>query len=326
MFKSKTKFNPKSLSFEKVPFSIKRLLMLVLPHSFVAILLAVGLLTLYMIFFETPEEQLLRAENRYLKANYKELSQKFYAANAQIDDIAKRDNEIYRIIFELDSIPMVLRNAGHGGGDKYAEFEGFSTSGLVIDVARKIDILEKKLEIQTESLEEIANLANEKSNLLRRMPVLFPLHNASLQRIGSYYGYRRHPIFKVRLMHHGVDLTAALGTPVYAAGDGLIVRTETNRSRRGYGNLVVIDHGIGGFTSWYAHLNTIEVKKGQKIKRGERLGTVGNTGQSTSPHLHFEIRIEGNSTDPLKYLINISPEQYSEMLEMSAIEGGISFD
>jgi len=326
MFKTKTKFNPKSLRFEKVPFSLKRLIMILLPHGFVSLLTATAFLVIYMVFFETPEEQLLRAENRYLKKNYREMSEKFADINAKLEDMAVRDNELYRSVFQLDSIPLALRSSGYGGSDRYASLEGFSSSGIVIDVATKLDILAKKLEVQTKSYAEISELAMQRSRSLRCTPVMQPIHNRSLNHIGSYYGYRRHPVFNSMQMHHGVDYVATTGTPVYASGDGKVVRIETNDTRSGYGNLVVIDHGVNGLTSCYAHLNSIGVSLAQSVKRGQEIGKVGNTGLSTAPHLHFEIRVNGNSVDPMKYILSVTPKQYDELLQMSKIEGGTSFD
>ncbi len=326
MFKTRTRFNPKTMRFEKVPFSLKRLIMLVLPHSLVSFIIAVVMLTAYMIFFETPEEQLLRAENRYLKKNFKDMSTHFAEMNAMLENMAVRDNEMYRVVFQVDSIPAVLRNSGFGGSNRYENLEGYSSSGLVIDVANKIDMLSKKLEVQSESYAELTELALQRSKLIRSVPLLQPIHNNSLNHIGSYYGYRRHPIFQTVHMHHGVDFVATTGTPIYASGDGKVVRIEHNRSRSGYGNLVVIDHGVNGLSSCYAHLHTIDVKRGQKVKRGEKLGTVGNTGLSTAPHLHFEIRVNGTSVDPMKYLVSVTPKQYDELVQMSKIEGGTSFD
>jgi len=326
MFKTKVKFDPKSLRFEKVPFSLKRLIMLLIPHSFVSLISAVAMLTVYMVFFETPEEQLLRAENRYLRKNFKEMSSKFTEMNVLLEDMAGRDNELYRSIYQLDSIPQAVRNSGFGGSQAHEDLEGYTSSWLVIDVANKIDVLSKKLNIQANSYKEITEMAMLRTKRLQSIPVLQPINNSQLNHIGSFYGYRKHPVFNTIQMHHGIDYVAETGTPVFASGDGVVTRIEKNRSRSGYGNLVIIDHGVNGLSSYYAHLNSIDVNKNDKIKRGQQIGTVGNTGLSTAPHLHFEVRINGESVDPLKYIISVTPKQYDDLLKMSKMNGGVSFD
>jgi murein DD-endopeptidase MepM/ murein hydrolase activator NlpD len=317
LFKTKFRYNHETLRYEKVPFSFKRFLLKAFPHLGLSIGLSFVLLSMYMIFFSTPEERHLRSENRFMKEQYSKVSTQLGEMDALLNDLSSRDNELYRTIYQADTIPKAVRNSGFGGVDKYKMFEGYENSELVIDVVSKIDILSKKLNVQSLSYSELFKLAAEREELLTHIPALQPIHNDGLTRIGSFYGYRQHPIIGGIHFHDGVDLTAPIGTPVYASGDGTVIRIDYNRSRTGYGNLVIIDHGVNGMTTRYAHLNTIDVKRNQTVKRGEQIGTVGNTGLSTGPHLHYEIRVNSQSVNPLNYMISITPEQYDELLDMS---------
>lgn len=317
LFKAKYRYNPETLRYEKVPFSFKRFILKAFPHLGLSVGLSIVLLSLYMVFFSTPEERHLRSENRYMKDKYDKVETQLTDMDLLLNDLASRDNELYRTIYQADTIPEAVRNSGFGGTHGYRSYEGYESSVLVIDVARKIDILSKKLNVQSLSYSELFELAKDRELLLTHIPALQPIHNEGLTRIGSFYGYRQHPIIGGIHFHEGLDLTAPMGTPVYASGDGTVIRIDFNRSRTGYGNFIIIDHGVNGITTRYAHLNTIDVKHGQEVKRGEQLGTVGNTGMSTAPHLHYEIRINGHSVNPLDYMISITPEQYDDLLEMA---------
>jgi murein DD-endopeptidase MepM/ murein hydrolase activator NlpD len=150
---------------------------------------------------------------------------------------------------------------------------------------------------------------------LASIPAIQPVANKDLRRIGSYFGYRTDPFYKVTKFHEGIDFTAPVGTDIYATGDGKVVNIEF--SRRGYGNLVEIDHGFG-YRTVYAHLSKMNVKMGQKVSRGEVIGFVGNTGKSTAPHLHYEVRKNGKAVDPINFFFNdITPEEYAAMIELS---------
>ena len=317
LFKTKYRYNNDTLRYEKVPFSFKRFILNAFPHIGLSIGLSFVLLTLYMLFFSTPEERLLRSENRFMKDNYKNASEQLTEMDALLDELAQKDNELYRTVYQADTIPKAVRNSGFGGADRYKLYEGYENSQLVMDVAEKIDMLSKKLNVQSLSYSELFKLASDHKTFLSNIPALQPIHNNGLTRIGSFYGYRKHPILGTIQFHQGLDLTAPMGTPIYASGDGEILRIDYNRSRTGYGNLIIIDHGVNGMRSRYAHLNTIGVKRGQKVKRGDQIGTVGSTGLSTAPHLHYEIRINGNHVNPMNYMISITPTEYDELLDMA---------
>lgn len=321
----KYRFNPDTLQYEEIKPGFKQILAKLTPYVISLVIFAAGFTYIYDKYFDTPEKQRLKTENEFLSSNLSQIKQRLDDFDAQMNELAQQDNELYRVIYQMDSIPNKVRNSGYGGVNRYTKLKGHQSSRLVMDVAQRLDKLEKKLNIQKSSYYELSEVLKNSENRLNALPIIQPIHNKELTRIGSYYGMRLHPILRIYRMHDGIDLTAPTGTPVYAAGDGKVIRVDHNRSRRGYGNLVVIDHGYDGLETRYAHLNSIDVKQGQKIERGQQIGTVGNTGLSTGPHLHYEIRKNGGSINPLYYILDVTPEQYDELISISQIPGK-SFD
>lgn len=321
--KTKYKFNPITLQFEAIKFSFKRLLLLLVPHSFASLFFGFAIMFLYIVVFESPEEKILRAENEYLKTNYKKMNTRLEEADKILDEVASRDNLIYRTTFQQDSIPFTMRNAGVGGSNRYTQFEGFANTELVKDAAKKLDKIESKLSIQSLSYKELLEELKKKDNYFRTMPVLQPIHINELSRISSLFGYRPHPILGIIQFHKGIDFIAPTGTPIYASGDGVVVSLE--KSNTGYGNNIIIDHGVNSLSSRYAHLESIEVIKGQNVKRGERIGTLGNSGLSTAPHLHYEIMINKEAVNPLRYMLVPTADEYEQLIKLAEYPG-ISFD
>ena len=240
-----------------------------------------------------------------------------------LDDVQNRDDNIYRVIFEADPIPKSIRKAGYGGVNRYENLKGFNNSDLITNTSEKVDQISKQLYIQSKSFDDIIELAKNKTDMLAALPAIQPVSNKNLSRMASGYGYRIHPIYKTRKMHSGMDFSAKTGTPIYATGDGKI--SKVRRSRRGYGNHVVIDHGYG-YKTLYAHMKKYAVKKGQKVKRGEVIGYVGSTGTSVAPHLHYEVHKDGRKINPVNFYFNdLNPEEYEKMLEISS-QNNQSFD
>ena len=159
--------------------------------------------------------------------------------------------------------------------------------------------------------------------MLAALPAIQPVSNKNLSRMASGYGNRIHPIYKTMKFHAGMDFSAKSGTPIYATGDGKILKVR--RSKRGYGNHVVINHGYG-YKTLYAHMKKYIVRQGQTVKRGEVIGYVGSTGTSVAPHLHYEVHKDGRKINPVNFYYNdLNPEEYEKMLEISS-QNNQSFD
>ena len=208
-------------------------------------------------------------------------------AELVLDDIQKRDDNIYRMIFGVDPIDESIRKAGFGGVNRYEEYKGYNYSDLVIETQKNINQLSKQLFIQSKSLDQVIDLAQNKAKMLASIPAIQPISNENLNRMASGFGRRIDPIYKTNKFHYGMDFSAPIGTPIYATGDGKIEKIKRSRSKKDYGNYILINHGYD-YQSIYAHLDKVLVSKGEKVKRGDLIGHVGNTGKSTAPHLHYE--------------------------------------
>lgn len=323
MPKSKYKFDPERLSYEKIVLSRgQRFLKFLKQVAAIAVIAAIMLFVL-SIFFDTPGERQQKRENKQLVSQYEFLNKKLELMEQTMEQIKERDDNIYRLIFGAEPISKAQREAGFGGVNRYKELEGYNNSELVIETSKKLDQLLKQLDVQWKSYEEVVDLAKEKEVFLASIPAISPIADKDLTRFASGYGYRIHPIYRTRKMHTGIDLTAPTGTEVYATGDGKIIKTGYTPG--GYGKRIIVDHGFG-YKTLYAHLNEIYVKEGQKVKRGELIGAVGNTGRSTAPHLHYEVRKNNKTENPVNYYYNdLTPEQYDEVITVSS-RMNMSFD
>ncbi|MGY0393195.1 peptidoglycan DD-metalloendopeptidase family protein [Bizionia sp. KMM 8389] len=318
MSKVKYYYDSETLSYRKIERKKRRTFKYIMLFVLAAGLF--GFLTVFISsqYIESPKERALKRELSNLQLQYQLLNKKMDEAQLVLEDIANRDNNIYRLYFETNPIPKEQRLAGFGGVNRYKNLEGFDNSKLIIESNKRIDILQKQIVVQSKSLDEIAKLAEEKEKLLAAIPAIQPVSNEDLTRMASGYGYRTDPFTKVRKFHYGMDFTAPRGTPVYASGDGVVIRADSRSS--GYGNHIRIDHGFG-YVSLYAHLYKYNVKKNQKVKRGDLIGFVGNTGRSEAAHLHYEIFKDDKRINPLNfYYGNLSAEEFDELLKHATLE------
>jgi murein DD-endopeptidase MepM/ murein hydrolase activator NlpD len=259
-------------------------------------------------YFETPKDRLQAREIDNLKLHYAILNKKIDELNAVTAAIEDRDNNLYRTYFNTAPIADEERKAGFKTKNRYAELEGFDNAELVKNTTERVDVLSKELAIQSQSLDEILKLAKAKDNLLSAIPAIQPVKNENLRRMASGFGYRSDPFTKARKMHEGMDFTAKTGTPIYATGDGVIVKADNTAS--GFGNHIVIKHGYG-YETLYAHLSKYKTRVGQSVKRGDVIGLVGSTGRSEAPHLHYEVHKDNKVVNPLNfYYGNISAVEY----------------
>ena len=323
MAKIKYYYDTKTLSYKRIQLSklekTKRYLLFFSSSLF----LSLAILLVFFQFFDSPKENKLKNEIKNLSTQYKVIDESMRQIEIVLDDIQQRDDNIYRTIFEADPIPKSIRKQGFGGVNRYKKFSGYSNSDIIINTTKKIDQLTKQLYLQSKSFDDIINLAKDKSKMLASIPAIQPVSNKQLSRMASGYGYRIHPIYKTRKMHAGMDFSAKTGTEIYATGDGVI--SKVRRSKRGYGNHVKINHGFG-YETLYAHMSKYIVRKGQKVKRGEVIGYVGNTGTSVAPHLHYEVHKDKRKINPVNFYYNdLNPEEYEKMIEIS-LQSNQSFD
>jgi len=319
MAKVKYYYDSDTLSYKKVERKkrhfFKRFLLWI---SIFGLGVVVGFIVLSN-FFETPSEKAKDRELEYVKLNEEVHKKRIAQFEKVLKDLQERDNNIYRTFFELSPIPEEQRKAGFGGVNRYKSLEGFDNSKMVTDITKNMDILSKQLYIQSKSLDEIVRMAENKEELLAAIPAIQPVKKEDLTRMASGYGWRIDPFLKTRKKHYGMDFTAPKGTPVYATGPGKVIRADANSS--GFGKHIRIDHGFG-YISLYAHLSKYNVRKGQRVKRGDLIGFVGSTGRSEAPHLHYEIRKNKERINPINfYYGNLSPKEFEAMQKAAQIEG-----
>jgi len=323
MAKVKYYYDSDTLSYRKIELRKRDKFKKGLFFTLASIMFGALIVVVLFQFVESPKEKVMKRELENMRLNYELLNKRMAQAQKVLEDIQERDNNIYRVYFEADPIPDEQRKAGFGGVNRYKSLEGFENSDMIKEAARNIDILSKQLYVQSKSLDEITNLAKDKEKLLAAIPAIQPVSNEDLTRMASGYGWRLDPFTKARKMHKGMDFTSPRGTPVYATGNGRVIRAD-NKST-GYGNHIRIDHGYG-YVTLYAHLSKYNVRKGQRVKRGDLIGFVGSTGRSQAPHLHYEVRYNGKAVNPMNfYYGDLSPEEFKEML-LKASQEGQSFD
>ena len=323
MARSKYKFNPESLRFDKINLSFRVKTFRFLSYFLASVFLAIGYYVIFTLFFYSPKENVLQRELNQMTLQYELMQKKLGRMDDVLSNLEETDDNIYRTIFEVEPIQGSIREAGMGGINRYSELGGFENDEIVIETAKALDKIRKKMYVQSRSYDDLIELARNKEEMIASIPAIQPISNKDLKRTASGWGMRIHPIYKIRIFHYGLDFTAPRGTEIYATGDGKV--TSVRRSNRGYGNHIVIDHGYG-YETLYGHMTSFTVKKGQKVKRGDVIGFVGSSGTSTAPHLHYEVRKNHKKVNPINFFYNdLTPEEYDRMIEIS-MKSGQTFD
>ena len=308
MFLNSYRFNKKTLEFEKVDLTSKGRLFQLIGGFVLAVALVFGVsLTLLFTAFDFKTAGMYKHENELLKSQYAELQGKVEQIDNVLSELETRDDKLYRYLLNARPVPKSIREAGVGGSNRYRKFEGSEYQDMLTDISKQVDKLSRKVLIQTKSYADVVKMAQERSTMMQYIPALQPV-SLNQSHITSTFGVRRHPILHRLKMHTGVDFSAPKGTPVYAPGDGKVVSTKYTA---GYGREIIISHGYG-YVTRYAHLSEIGVREGQRVKRGERIGAVGNSGLSTGAHLHYEVIKDGMKVNPMAYFMpDVTPEEFN---------------
>lgn len=268
----------------------------------------------FFYFFPSPRESQLKQQNRNLEAQLQVLNSQVDQMQIVMKDFEQRDENLYRVLFGAEPIPLSVRMGANKRIAYYDSIARMTNSQLASDLTMKVDLLAKETYIQAKSYDELLELAKTQEVRMENLPAIQPVLNKDLKRTASGYGMRIDPVYHVRRFHAGMDFSAPIGTDVFATGNAKVVFTGW---KQGYGNTVELDHGFG-YTTVYAHLYKIIVRKGQNVKRGDVIALVGNTGKSTGPHLHYEVRYQGKPVDPRNfYFYDLTPEQYDQMIQLS---------
>jgi len=312
MVKVKYHFNPHTLKFDAVSLPFYKRLAKILIHLGFYLLVFVVLGYGFSMVFDTPIAQGLKRTNAEYSLKYDMALRQMQQFDNILAEIEQKDNNIYRAIFESDSIPFSIRRGGYGGSERYAGLVNNGDSRLLIKTFTLLDELSWRAYIQSRSLDEITELAINKERMIECVPAIQPISVKNLVRISDFFGYRRDPITRAPTMHEGLDFAGPIGTSIYSTGDGIVI--EAGYSFNGYGNQVIVDHGFG-YKTRYAHLSKINVKVGERVKRAGVIGKLGNTGKSTGPHLHYEVIVRGKPVNPINYFNDMTEQDYEAMLK-----------
>lgn len=316
MKKIKYYYNTHTLRYEKLITPLRVKLLRVFGFLAAAFVTAVLIAFVAFRFIGSPYERVLRQQNNELKDELQHLSERIKAVDQHMVVLEKRDNEVYRSIFEAQPIPDSLRILQMEKAQEIAKVEGLPESKLIYAIDTTIRKLRARIEAQKRSYEEVLKLISNKEQLLAATPAIQPVSNKDLNRIASGFGYRIDPVYKTIKLHAGLDFAAPQGTPIYATADGAV--KIAGFSDGGYGNHVVINHGYG-YETVYGHMVRIKARSGQRIKRGEIIGYVGSTGKSTGPHCHYEVHKNGQKVDPVYFFYNdLSPQQFDQLLKQAS--------
>lgn len=313
-------YNPRTRTYDRIYPTVRQRALSILRRLFVGMGLGAGSFLVLLFIFGSPSEKELRIENSRLLAQYNVLSHRLDEALSVMQDIQQRDDNLYRVVLQADPVSDAIRQAGYGGTNRYEQLQDMANSDLVINTTSKLDMLNRQLYIQSKSFDEVVDLCKNHDEMLNCIPAIMPVANKNLRQTASGYGTRIDPIYKTVKFHAGMDFSANIGTPVYATGNGTVIKAGWES---GYGNLIKVDHGFG-YVTWYAHLNKCKVRVGQKVLRGEVIGEVGNTGKSTGPHLHYEVHVKGKVVNPVNYyFMDLSAEDYDKMIQIAANHGKV---
>ncbi|UII20431.1 M23 family metallopeptidase [Fulvivirga ligni] len=320
MARIKYYYDTETCKYERVKVKKQDIILNLLGLGALVLATAGGLLMLFNSYFESPKELVLKNEVAEMEFYYQNLNDKVEELDQVLTALEKRDDEVYRIVLGSEPIDQSIRNAGIGGVDRYIDIKNKNLvhGKDIVELSEDIDKLRRKVYIQSKSYDELKELADNKAKMIAAIPAIQPISNKKLIRLASGFGYRTHPVYKVKKLHTGIDFSAPIGTPIYATADGVVSSTQI--SFGGYGKHIEIDHGFG-YKTHYAHMHEFVVEEGQKVKRGQMIGYVGNTGVSTAPHLHYEVIKGDKKINPIHYFFNdLNASEYEKIIELASIE------
>ena len=315
MFQRRYQLDRRTLDYVQVKRPLKIRILIAFLFSFVTLLMTAGIIKI-------TDQLDIRMKYRHLKNVNSELVDKYQQLSIKMDNYDRllaayqvKDDSVYRCILDIDPLPEFSRKPGFGGSDHYNYLDGFPSSSLMINTSIRLELIEMRTDLQNTSFTDLDRLAFNRKSFLSSIPAIQPISLDATYWLSSDFGFRIDPFTHMRAFHNGLDFASEPGLDVYATGDGIV--DFINNSKWGYGNEIIIDHGFG-YTSRYAHLKEILVKPGQKVKRGQLIGLLGNSGRSTGPHLHYGVTCFDKSVNPYFYYSNdLSPREYYKIVSLS---------
>jgi murein DD-endopeptidase MepM/ murein hydrolase activator NlpD len=323
MAKIKYYYNTHTLRYEKLETPLRVKLLRIFGFIATAIVSAIIIVAFAFQYLDSPEELVLKQQLDDYKENYGIINNRVKQLQQQMAELEKRDNQVYRAIFEANPIPDSARAKQIELNAEIKLVQRLSDEQLIVGMIEQLNVLSARVGMQNKSYEQIDDMIKNKEKLLSAIPAIQPVSNKNLTRVASGFGYRIDPVYKVTKFHAGLDFTAPQGTPIYATADGTV--KVSGNLQNGFGNHIIINHGYG-YESLYAHMYRIKARQGQSVKRGEVIGWVGNTGKSTGPHCHYEVHKNGQPINPIYFFYNdLTPEQFDRILKLAAASNQ-SFD
>lgn len=320
MARKKYHFNPETLQMEQVTYTPMYWLKKSGSYLLGGTLIGVLFFFLFFSFFPSPREKQIRKQKETLEMQYNMLSHQVDQMQLVLTDLQQRDDNLYRSMFQAEPIPRSSRLGATLRVAYYDSLAMMTNSQVAADLTRKIDMLERQIYVQAKSYDEIVEMVKTREIRIENIPAIQPVLNRDLTRVASGYGWRNDPVYHTPRFHAGMDFTAPTGTDVYATGNAVV---EFVGWKQGYGNCVILDHGFN-YQTLYAHLSKALVRKKQKVKRGDVIALVGNTGKSTGSHLHYEVHYKNKPIDPRNfYFQDLSPEEYDRMVQLSSNQGNL---
>jgi murein DD-endopeptidase MepM/ murein hydrolase activator NlpD len=316
-------YNTETHKFEKLVLSWQKQVLRWTGLACATIVTSIIIVAIAFRFLDSPKEKQMRAEIVHMRDAYAQLQNEVIQTDRSLLELEKRDDNVYRAIFESAPLPDSVRQ-----GKKYSEtdpqlFDYIPTEDLLGTVQTGVNNLRKRIAVQKRSYDTLEQMVSAKEKMLQCIPAIQPIANKSLEKLASGFGYRIDPIYKTPKMHTGLDFAAASGTPIYATADGTVI--ETGFDEGGYGNHVIINHGYG-YQTLYGHMVRIKAGRGQRVSRGEVIGWVGSTGKSTGPHCHYEVIRNGEKINPVHYFFNdLTATDYDRLVRIAGA-GNQSFD
>lgn len=320
MEQSQFKFNPEDLNYDKLDNSLGARIWRGVIYVVALLVIAVLLNVVYSLFFDTPRERQIRRENELLQEQYDRLSERKSLVDTVMREVEQIDRDIYRVIFETEPVQPEQQKVS---GLSYQALLRTRDKDIVNRSAHRLDSMIHHLKESQPDYDMLMIKGESRSAMFPAIPAIQPIENRDLTLVASGFGYRIHPIYKIPKMHEGIDFSAPVGTPVFATGEGTV--QQVIRSERGLGNQIVIDHGFG-YTTLYACMDELHVRTGQSVSRGDQIGTVGDSGLSVAPHLHYEVHLNGEPMNPINYFfLELTPAEYDRLIVISTMSGQ-SFD
>ncbi len=308
-------YDPESLNYIEVNKSLASKLKKASVFLGVSLLVGASGYSVTAAFYQTPKEKIQAQTIDDMRVNQSILEARIEKAQDKLHTLVSYDDSLYRTMLGEESLSPSIRNAGTGGVNKYEELAKNDNLSEITKAYEELDELVAQMSVQEKSYHFLFKKASDNMNKMQHVPAIIPIANWDLKRIGSGFSPRRfHPILKCWREHKGIDFVASTGTDIYSSGDGVV---KTVRHSSSFGKMVVIDHGYG-IETLYAHMDSFNCKRGQKVKRGQVIGCVGNTGLSSGPHLHYEVHLNHYAVDPVNYFFNdLTPDEYRAVVEQS---------